>query len=224
MPPLARILLVDDNPDDVRLVLGGLVEAGFDCTTATTAREARERLERQAFDLVVLDVLLPDGRGWDLLCEMRAQGLALPVIFASALDGVAERVRGLELGADDFVAKPFDTKELAARIQAVLRRRAEVPSIAVGDLLLDVTRRRARCDGRWVELSPREFDLLLHLARRPGEALSRGELLERVWGIAFDPGTNVVDVQVRRLRRKLGLLGPQRIETVIGVGYRLRVR
>ena len=132
-----------------------------------------------------------------------------------------ERVKGLQLGADDYVAKPFDSTELIARMEAVVRRRRALPAIEVGDLRIDLGRRVVERGARRIETSPREFDLLRTLAESQGSALSRKDLLQSVWGIEFDPGTNVVEVQISRLRRKIDACGPPMIETLVGEGYRL---
>lgn len=217
-----RILLVDDDPKLRRFVQRGLVEHGFACDTAADAVEARALLGRGIpYDLVLLDVLMPGVDGWRFIEELRASGDATPVIFLTAAAGVDERVRGLRLGADDYVSKPFELRELLARIEAVLRRRDTLPPLVAGDLRLDRAHRVLERDGRRVETSPREFELLQALVEARGEVLSRAELLRRVWGIEFDPETNVVEVAIARLRRRLGSAGRARIETVTGQGYRI---
>ena len=163
-------------------------------------------------------VMMPGPSGWDFLAGYREQNGETPVIFVTARHAVADRVKGLRLGADDYIIKPFEFAELLARIEAVVRRRS--PSeIVVGDLRLDLERRIVERAGARIEISPREFDLLLFMARSPGKVLSREELLREVWGIDFDPGTNVVNVQIARLRRKLAFHGPELINTVKGHGY-----
>ncbi|HVS17362.1 MAG TPA: response regulator transcription factor, partial [Planctomycetota bacterium] len=169
------------------------------------------------------DVMMPEVTGWDLLADLRERGRETPVIFVTARDSVEERVRGLRLGADDYVIKPFAFQELIARIEVVIRRRKELPPIEVGDLKLDLARRQARRADNAIDLSPREFDLLLALVRAEGRTLTRTELLRDVWGIDGEPATNLVDVHIGRLRRKLDAHGPVLIHTVRGEGYRLAI-
>ncbi len=217
-----RILLVDDDPKLRRYVQRGLEEHGLACETAADAAEARTCVARGGpFDLLLLDVLMPGEDGWRLLEELRAGGDPTPVIFLTAVAGVDDRVRGLRLGADDYVSKPFELRELLARIEAVLRRRDALLPLVVGDLRLDRAHRVLERDGQRIETSPREFELLQALAEARGEVLSRAELLRRVWGIGFDPETNVVEVAIARLRRRLRSGGRAHIETVTGKGYRL---
>jgi two-component system copper resistance phosphate regulon response regulator CusR len=173
------------------------------------------------FGLVLIDVIMPEKNGWELLTALREAGDEVPVIFISGRDAAEERVRGLRLGADDFVVKPFSFDELLARMEAVLRRRRSLAPLCVGDLKLDLTRRKAERSGSPVDLSPREFDLLLALAKKPGAILSRTQLLCDVWDMNFDPGTNLLDVHLGRLRKKLDRHGRPAIQTVRGEGYRL---
>lgn len=192
--------------------------------TAESGERAAQLLEERglgAFDLLLLDVMLPGSSGWDVLDGMRQSGDPTPVIFLTARSTVEERVKGLSLGADDYIIKPFEFSELLARIEAVRRRNTRPSVLAVGSLILDLERRVAECRGVRIEMSPREFDLLLVLARAKGRVLTRAELLEKVWGMSFDPGTNVVNVVVARLRRRLEGWAPQLIRTVVGEGYAL---
>ncbi|TDJ73994.1 MAG: response regulator transcription factor [Planctomycetota bacterium] len=219
-----KILVVDDD-EDVRVFVQRLLERnGMECATAEDSSAAlallKER-DRGYFDVILLDVMMPVQSGWDLLDELRQAGDETPVIFLTARQTVEERVKGLRLGADDYVAKPFDSAELIARMEAVVRRRRSLPAIEVGDLRIDLGRRVVERGERRIETSPREFDLLRALAESPGRALSRKDLLQTVWGIEFDPGTNVVEVQISRLRRKIDACGPPMIETLVGKGYRL---
>ncbi|MBL8931684.1 MAG: response regulator transcription factor [Kineosporiaceae bacterium] len=173
-------------------------------------------------DLLVLDIGLPLLDGFAVLNKLRRAGSALPVIILTARTGVHDTVAGLESGADDYMPKPFRFEELLARIRLRLRSEARAPEPAVvryGDLVLDPATRRVVAGGRQVDLSAREYSLLETLIRHPGQVLSREQLLSRVWGYDFDPGSNVVDVYIRYLRRKVGA---ERIETVRGAGYRLR--
>lgn len=217
-----RVLIVDDDPKFRATIHRGLDENGITCHEAGSVDEAEAAFENGlAPDLVLLDVMMPDRAGWELLDTLRGAGREVPVIFLTARHEVEERVRGLELGADDYVIKPFAFSELLARMQAVLRRRNTLPVLEVGDLRLDLAGRVAERGGKRIEMSAREFDFLRTLTENPGVTFTRKELLSRVWGIEFDPGTNVVDVLVARLRRKLMPTGGPLIETVVGEGYRL---
>jgi two-component system copper resistance phosphate regulon response regulator CusR len=218
-----KLLVVDDDPKFRSYVRRGLEECDIDCTVAENAEDALELIggaPPAPFDLVLLDVMLPTDSGWGVLQEMRGRGIDVPVIFLTARHSVSERLKGFELGADDYVIKPFAFAELLARIQAVVRRRLSLPVIEADDLSIDLGARVVRIGGRRVDLSPREFELLQVLATGSGEIFSREQLLRRVWDMDFDPGTNVVEVLVRRLRTKIGV---ERIETVVGKGYRLAV-
>lgn len=218
-----RILIVDDDPKLRSYVSAGLAQSGIEGVTAPDGESALSVLQADArgFDMILLDVMMPALSGWELLHDLRERGRETPVIFVTARDSVEERVRGLRLGADDYVIKPFAFQELLARIEVVLRRRKQLPPIQVADLRLDLARRSARRGEQPIELSPREFDLLLALARAEGRVLSRGELLREVWGIDSEPSTNLVDVHIGRLRRKLDAHGTPLIQTVRGEGYRL---
>ena len=221
-----RILIVDDDPKFRGTIADGLRQCQHTCETADSSAQAWEIVsapDREPFDIVLLDVMMPESSGWELLQRMRGAGHDVPVIFVTARDAVEERVRGLELGADDYVIKPFALSELLARIEAVARRHKTSEILSVADLRLDPSRRRLWRGDRQVDLSPREFDLLRALLVHRGRTLSRPELLRDAWGIEFDPETNVVDVHVRRLRLKLDRFGPGLIETVRGEGYRLCV-
>ncbi len=223
-PRAMRLLIVDDDPKFRGYLSRGLIDSGMGCAEAAGGVEALALLDdprADPFDLILLDVMMPGQSGWELLSELRGRGSSIPVIFVTARDAVEERVRGLRLGADDYVIKPFSFDELLARIDAVLRRREARETLVVGELEIDLIGRRVELSEQPVDVSPKELDLLCALARARGRVLSRAELLEQVWGIAFEPGTNVVDVHVARLRRKLNARGSPLIETVIGEGYRL---
>lgn len=217
-----RILIIDDDAKLRRFVREGLESEGFECVEAGDGATADRilRSDQGGFDVILLDVVLGSDSGWDVLESLRAQGRATPVIFVTALDSVPERVKGLRLGADDYVVKPFALEELVARIETVLRR-TRAGSVEAGDLKLELTRRSAERAGKSLDLSPREFDLLHALMRGEGRTLTRAELLEDVWKLHEEPSTNLVDVHIGRLRRKLDRLGPSIIETVRGAGYRL---
>ena len=218
-----RLLVVDDDPKLRSYVCSGLQQSGIETAAAENGEAALEllKVDSKGFDLILLDVMMPAMSGWELLMDLREQGRETPVIFVTARDSVEERVKGLRLGADDYVIKPFAFNELVARVEVVIRRRRALVPIEVGDLRLDLTRRQATRGGASLELSPREFDLLLALARAEGRTLSRTELLRDVWGIEGEPVTNLVDVHIGRLRRKLDAQGPPLIHTVRGEGYRL---
>ena len=219
-----RVLVVDDDPDFRSYVLAGLKRAGIDCEGAADGPAAKELLDRvgvEPFDLILLDVKMPGQSGWDLLLEMRELGRETPVVFLSGMDSVAERVKGLRLGADDYIAKEFDFDELLARIGAVIRRRRGLAPIEYADLKLDLAKRTVWRGGHPIGLSPREFDLLRTLVSRAGQVISRTDLLREVWSMDTDPQTNVVDVHVARLRRKIDRAGVPLIQTVRGEGYRL---
>lgn len=220
-----RLLVVDDDPKFRGYMQRGLVDCGYECVTAADADEAERVLvgdEKMSFDLVLLDVMMPGRSGWELLQDLRRCGFTAPVIFLTARHAVEERVKGLRLGADDYIIKPFEFAELLARIEVVTRRGSALPVYEVAGLSVDVAHRTVEVDGLRVEVSPREFELLHALVEAGGRTLSRAELLDRVWGIGFDPETNVVDVLVARLRRKLGPRGRDVVETVVGKGYRIR--
>jgi len=219
-----NLLLVDDDPKFRSFMQKGLQESGMRVETAESGEAATQLLEQRgpgAFDLLLLDVMLPKSSGWDVLERLRQLEDLTPVIFLTARSAVEERVKGLRLGADDYVIKPFEFSELLARIEAVRRRHATSPRLSVGKLRLDLEHRAVDCGGVRIEMSPREFELLITLARAKGRVLKREELLERVWGIQFDPGTNVVNVLIARLRRRLEPWAPGLIHTVVGEGYSL---
>jgi two-component system OmpR family response regulator len=221
-----RILVVDDDQDFRSYVLAGLKRAGIDSEGAQDGPSAKHLLEQvgvEPFDLILLDVKMPGQSGWELLLELREHGRETPVIFLSGLDAVEERVKGLRLGADDYVAKEFDFEELVARIGAVIRRRRSLAPIEYADLKLDLSKRTAWRGGQQIVLSPREFDLLRTLVTRAGQVISRTDLLREVWSLDTDPQTNVVDVHVARLRKKLDGHGAPLIQTVRGEGYRVAV-
>ncbi len=219
-----KILIVDDDPKLRGFVAKGLETHGIDSVSASDGAEALAVLERSISDrpdLILLDVMMPGKSGMEFLDELRRRGHDLPVIFVTARRGVEDRVKGLRIGADDYVLKPFEFDELLARIEAVIRRRQSVPVFEFGDVRIDVARRIVERAGQRIDLSPKEFDLLRTLAEARGRVVSRTELLKVVWGINFDPETNVVDALVARLRRRIDRGGSSLIDTVIGQGYRL---
>jgi two-component system response regulator MprA len=215
-PPL--VLVVDDEPGIVDFIRVGLREEGYAVATAATAGDGLRALRKQAPALVILDVGLPDEDGFSLLGRLRAEN-DVPVVMLTARGEVYDRVRGLELGADDYIAKPFHFAELLARVRALLRRREPRPDVlTVADVSLDARTREVRRGDRALQLTAREYELLELFLRHPGEVLSKQAILERLWGYAFD--ANLVEVYVGYLRRKLG--EPPLIETLRGAGYLLR--
>ncbi|MFC5381544.1 response regulator transcription factor [Aquipuribacter nitratireducens] len=214
------LLVVEDEPGITAFVRQGLEAAGYPVATAADGWEGLDLARREDVRLVILDLGLPGLSGEQVLARIRQLRPALPVIVLTAKDTVEDRVAGLEAGADDYVVKPFSFSELLARVRARLRQPEQATSttLVTGDLELDVLTRRARVAGSDVTLSSREFVLLEVLIRHAGQVLSRPQLLDRVWGYDFDGASNVVEVYVGHLRRKLG---PERIETVRGAGYRL---
>jgi DNA-binding response OmpR family regulator len=232
---MQQILIVDDEPAIAAAVRERLEREGFAVMAAGSGEQALSALDEAVPDLLLLDVGLPGIDGFELLRRIRARGLALPVILLTARGDEIDRVVGLELGADDYVVKPFSVRELTARVRALLRRAAEVaalraqvssqpePQPATG-LAIDQARRRASFRGAALELRPREFDLLAFLARNPGQSFSRDALLRQVWGQESFLDARTVDVHVRRLRARLAAVDPEAatlIQTEWGVGYRL---
>jgi DNA-binding response OmpR family regulator len=221
VPSGGTILLVEDEEDIASLVRAYLERDGFRVVWATRGTEGLAELERHDVRLAILDLQLPDADGFDVCRAIRSTS-SLPVVMLTARDEEVDRVTGLELGADDYVTKPFSPRELTARVRAVLRRvepDGTDDRLAAGDVELDRRARTASVAGADVELTGREFDLLWHLAARPGIVLSRAQLLDRVWGLEFPGGTRTVDVHVGQLRRKLGR--PRLIRTVRGAGYKV---
>ena len=215
-----RILIVEDEPKLVSFLEKGLKANGFTTSVALDGASALAAASPENFDLVILDLGLPDLDGLDVLAQIRGEHGQLPVVILTARDDISDKVTGLDRGADDYVTKPFRFEELLARVRARLRLSAtpEVTVLKMGGVDLDLRSRQAKVEGRAVELSAREFAMLETFMAHPGQVLTREQLLSHVWGYDFDPGSNVVDVYVRYLRRKLG---EETIETVRGVGYRM---
>ena len=216
-----RLLIIDDDPKFRTYMASGLRESGIECETAADGQAGLDVLaeSKLPFDLILLDVMMPKREGWEVLSDLREKGRETPVIFVTARDSVEERVKGLQLGADDYIIKPFAFAELLARVEAVVRRRKSMLPIEYGDLKLDMVHRAVWRGGRALDLSPREFDLLRVLTTNHDRVMTRVELLAAVWGIHFDPETNVVDVHIARLRRKLDSESKPLIHTVRGEGY-----
>jgi len=215
-----RILVVEDEARIASFLSKGLASNGYTTSVADNGRDALAMLDTGEFDLMILDVGLPDIDGFEVLRTLRTRDKTLPVIILTARDGVADTVSGLEGGADDYVTKPFSFEELLARIRVRLRgeRAPEETVLHAGDASLDLRTRRLTVNGRTMELSAREFSMAELFFRHPEQVLSREQLLSNVWGYDYDPGSNVVDVYVGYLRKKLG---KERIKTLRGIGYRL---
>ena len=220
-----RILIVEDEGKTAAYLRKGLSENGFVVDTAAQGEDGLHVAATGEYDLIILDVMLPERDGWSVILELRRSGKQTPVLFLTARDSVQDRVRGLELGADDYLVKPFAFSELLARVRAILRRGpARQPEVLrIADLEIDLLGHKARRAGSVLELTPKEFLLLSLLARRKGEVLSRTLIAEQVWDMNFDSDTNVVDVAIRRLRRKVDdPFAKKLVHTVRGMGYVLK--
>lgn len=223
-----KILLIEDENDTARYIADGLTRKGHVVDRAANGRDGLFLAAGEPYDVMIVDRLLPSLDGLAVVKTIRGAGVKTPVLFLTAVDGVDDRVEGLEAGGDDYLVKPFAFTELAARVEALSRRPAlavEGTVLRVGDLEMDLSRRTVLRSGRAVELQPREFRLLEYLMRHPGQLITRTMLLEHVWDFHFDPRTTVVETHISRLRSKLGSGGEGEqtlIETVRGAGYRLR--
>ncbi|NTV29098.1 MAG: response regulator transcription factor [Candidatus Omnitrophica bacterium] len=224
---MKKILIVEDDKDIARLVRYNLEKAGFACEVAVSGEDAISALLKRPVDLVVLDIMMPGMDGLEVCRVVRQDDKLrhIPVILVTARGEEVDRIVGLELGADDYVVKPFSPRELVLRIKAVLRRgqpcEGEKDILAAGALVVDVPGHRVTVDGRAVELAPREFELLVLLFRRQGRVQTRETLLADIWDIHTEVSTRTVDTHIKRLREKLGTAG-KLIETLVGVGYRFR--
>jgi two-component system OmpR family response regulator len=220
-----RVLVVEDEAKMASLIQRALGREGYAVDVAHDGAEALWAVNETDYDAILLDAMIPAPDGYEVCRRIRAAGRWNPVVMLTARDGVEDRVRGLDAGADDYVVKPFSLAELLARLRAVTRRSlgARPVQLQVGDLTLDTAHHEVRRAGEPVALSPKEFALLELFMRRPGEVLSRTHILDHVWDFAYDGASNVVDVYVGYLRRKIDLpFGRSDLETVRGVGYRLR--
>jgi len=221
-----KILIVDDEPSIQELICFNLEQSGFDTAIAADGFAALEMFESYKPDLIVLDLMLPGKDGYDVCKEIRRTS-NVPIIMLTAKETELERVLGLELGADDYMTKPFSPLELVARIKAVLRRASGQESqdeneYKVGNIFLQVDTREVKVGDQLVELTRKEFDLLHIFMQNVGKVMTREVLLQKVWGYEYEGETRTVDVHIRHLRRKLGPEGESRIETIHGVGYKLR--
>ena len=222
-----KILIVEDERKTAAYLKRGLEENGFVVDVAGTGEDGSHLAETQPYGLIILDVLLPGRDGWSVITGLRRRGIETPVLFLTARDAVRDRVKGLELGADDYLVKPFAFSELLARMRSILRRGPARQStlLRLADLEVDFGRHRAQRAGRVLELTPKEFQLLCLLLQRSGEVLSRTLIAEQVWDINFESDSNVVEVHMRRLRSKVDdPFEVKLIHTVRGVGYVLEKR
>lgn len=220
-----RILIVEDEIKTAAFIRKGLTEHGFLAMSVGDGEEGLDVAMTRDFDALIVDVMLPSRTGWSLVQRLRAERVDTPVLFLTARDSVEDRVKGLELGADDYLVKPFAFSELLARVRTLLRRAPSRPPerYQVGDLEIDLRKRRATRAGQELLLTPKEFLLLGHLAKFSGEVLARENIVEHVWDIHFDPCANVIDVMMRRLRAKVDQpFKTKLIHTVRGVGYVLK--
>ncbi len=220
-----RALVIEDGSKMAALLRRGLQEEGFAVDVAANGEDGSWMGAENDYDVILLDVMLPDVDGFEVCRRLRTADRWAPILMLTARDGVQDRVAGLDAGADDYLTKPFSFDELLARVRALLRRgpSERPPVLAVGDLALDPATRRVSRGDQEIDLTPKEFGLLDLFLRHPGEALSRTRILEHVWDFAYDGDSNVVDVYVRYLREKVDRpFGRRSIETVRGVGYRLR--
>lgn len=222
-----KVLIVEDEPKTGDYLQQGLIEAGFVADLARTGTDGLHLALTGDHDLLILDVMLPGLNGWQLLASLRRSGNAVPVLFLTARDQVEDRVKGLELGADDYLVKPFAFSEFLARVRTLLRRgksNLEPTVLRIADLELDLLRRRAQRGDRRIDLTAKEFALLELLLRRQGEVLTRSLIASQVWDMNFDSDTNVIEVAMRRLRAKMDDdFEPKLLRTIRGMGYVLEV-
>ncbi len=220
-----KILVVEDEKKIAAFVRKGLEAVGFVVEVAQRGDEGYTLATTRPYDVLVLDIMLPGRDGLSILRNLRERKIPLPVILLTARSELNERLEGLNLGADDYLTKPFHIEELIARLHAITRRAtgASLSLLSVADLTMNLLTREVRRAGQAIELTAREFSLLEHLMRSPGRVLTRVEIVERVWDYNFDPGTNLVDVYIQRLRKKVdGEFPVKLIETIRSVGYRIR--
>jgi two-component system OmpR family response regulator len=225
--PTLRVLVVDDELNIAELIATALRYEGFEITTAADGAAALAAVRARLPDLVVLDVMLPDLDGFEIQSRLRADGLTVPVLFLTARDAVEDRVRGLTLGADDYMTKPFSLAELVARVHAILRRTSaaspDAHRLVFADLQLDDETREVRRGGRRIDLSPTEFTLLRYLLLNPRRVLSKAQILDHVWQYDFGGDGRIVETYISYLRKKIDLDGPPLLHTLRGVGYSLRL-
>ena len=220
-----RILVIEDERKTAAFIAKGLREAGFKVEVATDGETGLNLATATRYDLLVIDVMLPGRDGWAVVTELRNRNIDTPILFLTARDSIGDRVKGLELGADDYLVKPFAFSELMARIRSLLRRSPlrQEEQLRIEDLEIDIRRHRAVRAGLPLNLTTKEFLLLCHLARYAGEVISRTEIVEQVWDVNFQTSTNIVDVMVRRLRAKVDDPFERKlVHTIRGVGYVLK--
>jgi two-component system, OmpR family, response regulator len=217
-----KVLVVEDNRKLASFLVRALTEEGYTADVVDDGGVARDQIRGMPYDLVILDWMLPTLDGLAVCRATRAVGISVPILMLTARSDVPERITGLDAGADDYLAKPFDLGELMARVRALARRGAGERMLVVGPLRIDRHERTTMLDGQRLDLTPREFSLLTHLLGRAGTVVTRSELLAKVWDTTFDPGSNLVEVHVKNLRSKLGAHAAA-LETVRGVGYRWRI-
>ncbi len=217
-----KVLIIEDDPVITEFLSTGLKYEGYDVTGKDNGRAGLEALKREAFDLVILDIMLPDIDGFEVCRRIRAKAIEVPILMLTVKKDISDRVMGLDSGADDYLTKPFSFEELLARMRAILRRSGkarENSKLHAAGVVLDPATRRVSLHGRGVELTPTEFGLLELFMRHPYRVFTRDTLLNRVLGYDFDGGTNIIDVHISHLRNKLGDRPPRLIRTVYGVGY-----
>lgn len=220
-----RILIIEDEPKTAAYLAKGLTEASYVVDVATEGEEGLRLAELHPYSLIICDVMLPKRDGWNVVSTLRGSGVHVPIIFLTARDAVDERVKGLDIGADDYLIKPFAFSELIARVRSLLRRgpARQHEVLTVEDLTIDLVRHKVTRAGTEILLTAKEFSLLALLVKRKGEVLTRTAIAEQVWDMNFDSDTNVVDVAIRRLRQKVDDPFEKRlIETVRGMGYVIR--
>ena len=222
-----KLLVAEDEPKTGVYLQQGLTEAGFTVDRVMTGTDALQQAQSEAYDLLILDVMMPGLDGWEVLRKIRAAGQDVPVLFLTARDGVDDRVKGLELGADDYLVKPFAFSELLARVRTLLRRSnggSAQTTMKMADLEVDLLKRRATRNGKRIDLTAKEFSLLELLMRRRGEVLPKSLIASQVWDMNFDSDTNVIEVAIRRLRAKIDDdFAPKLIHTARGMGYMMDV-
>ena len=222
-----KLLVAEDEPKTGAYLQQGLTEAGFTVDRVVTGTDALQQALSEAYDLLILDVMMPGLDGWEVLRMVRAAGKEVPVLFLTARDGVDDRVKGLELGADDYLVKPFAFSELLARVRTLLRRGnsgSAQTTMKMADLEVDLLKRRATRNGKRIDLTAKEFSLLELLMRRRGEVLPKSLIASQVWDMNFDSDTNVIEVAIRRLRAKIDDdFAPKLIHTARGMGYMMDV-
>lgn len=223
---MPRVLVIEDDAEMSRAIVASLTAAGYDSEQCYDGQDGLQRARSAIFDVITLDRLLPGLEGMQVLKQLRAAGIDTPVLMLSSLSQLNDRVEGLRGGGDDYLVKPFEPSELIVRLEVLMRRqqRGATPELLlrVGELELDLLNREARRSGQPIELLPTEFKLLEFMMRHPGRLLSRQLIFEKVWGYSFDPGTNLIDVHIGKLRKKIDPPGlPQMFKTERGMGYEL---